>query len=222
MKSLWRQIVRFGFRLLYQELAFTYDTVSYLVSLGQWRCWQRTALSYLPPPDSGIVLELAHGTGNLQLDLLAAGYQTIAYDLSSQMGRIAKAKLTRQYMRTDFIQGDALQLPFTAATFSAIVTTFPTDFIIQSATLQAVHRVLQDQASLVIVLSGIFIKQGVFESSLEWLYSITGQRDADHAQLSPAYFQKYGFDMQTLQAECRDSKVLLLILTKRSTNISST
>ena len=74
---------------------FTYDTVSYVVSLGQWRCWQRASLQFLPAPDSGTILEIAHGTGNLQLDFHEAGYKTIAYDYSAEMGQIASAKLAR-------------------------------------------------------------------------------------------------------------------------------
>ena len=75
--KVWWTLVRFGFRLLYNEMAFTYDVVSTVVSLGEWRCWQRAALSYLEATPDDALLELAHGTGNLQLDLLEAGYQTI-------------------------------------------------------------------------------------------------------------------------------------------------
>ncbi|MCZ7544410.1 MAG: hypothetical protein M5R40_13175 [Anaerolineae bacterium] len=45
LERLWWALVRFGFRLLYNELAFTYDLVSRVVSLGQWRAWQRAAFS---------------------------------------------------------------------------------------------------------------------------------------------------------------------------------
>lgn len=95
LQKFWWRFVRFGFRLLYNELAFTYDIVSWFVSLGEWRAWQRSALRHLPP--TGRILELAHGTGNLQLDLHAAGYyQTIGYDLSPYMGQITRYKLERR------------------------------------------------------------------------------------------------------------------------------
>jgi hypothetical protein len=45
--SLWWRLVRFGFRLLYNEFAFSYDLVSKVVSLGAWRCWQQSALKHL-------------------------------------------------------------------------------------------------------------------------------------------------------------------------------
>jgi hypothetical protein len=49
LTGLWWRLVRFGFRLLYNEMAFTYDAVSAVVSLGEWRSWQRAALNFLPP-----------------------------------------------------------------------------------------------------------------------------------------------------------------------------
>ena len=64
----WRSLLRFGFRLLYHELAWTYDLVSRVVSLGQWRTWQRTALEHLAARRGDPILELAHGTGDLQID----------------------------------------------------------------------------------------------------------------------------------------------------------
>lgn len=88
--GLWWALISFGFRLLYNEFAFTYDLVSKVVSLGAWHCWQKSALKYLPSATDGIVLELAHGTGEIQIDLKNEGYTTIGYDLSPNMGKIAR------------------------------------------------------------------------------------------------------------------------------------
>src|SRR5260221_7876255 len=92
----WWRLVRFGFRLLYNEMAFTYDAVSWIVSLGEWRSWQRAALKHLNVEQGPQVLELAHGTANLQIDLYAAGISSIALDFSPYMGAIAQRKLSRQ------------------------------------------------------------------------------------------------------------------------------
>src|SRR5215218_1335745 len=91
--NVWWRLVRFGFRLLYNECTFLYDRVSAFVSFGAWRAWQRTALLYLPSPKAGRVLELAHGTGDMQIDLRDAGYTSIGLDLSPYMGRITQRKL---------------------------------------------------------------------------------------------------------------------------------
>src|SRR5690349_21397341 len=113
----WWRLVRFGFRLLYNEMAFTYDLVSKAVSMGQWRCWQRAAMKYLDPvnPEAySLILELAHGTGDLQLDLYAAGYKSIGYDLSPYMGRIAQHKLNKYQIDPRLVRGSAQELPFTS------------------------------------------------------------------------------------------------------------
>lgn len=209
----WWNIVRFGFRLLYHEMAFTYDTVSYIVSLGQWRCWQKTALQYLPDPDSGTILEIAHGTGNLQLDFHQTGYKTIAYDYSAQMGQIASAKLARNDILTDFARGKAQELPFADESFSAIVTTFPTSFITDPQTLRESYRVLQEGGCLIAVLNGTLAGNGIIVSFLEWLYEITGQRQNETYSASD-YFDGHGFQVEALEVECKGSKAQLVILRK--------
>ena len=62
MSDVWQKLVSFGFRLLYNELAWTYDLVSWVVSLGHWRKWQTAVLDYVQGP---AVLEIAHGPGHM-------------------------------------------------------------------------------------------------------------------------------------------------------------
>src|SRR5437868_2620777 len=95
IRSAYITLLRFGFRLLYNEMAFTYDLVSWIVSLGEWRSWQRAALKHLNAPPGSRILEVAHGTANLQLDLRAQGYDSIGLDLSKYMGQIARRKLIK-------------------------------------------------------------------------------------------------------------------------------
>ena len=101
IQHVWWQLVRLGFRLLYNESAWTYDTVSWLVSLGAWREWQRSGIKYLNGVGAGPALEVAHGTGNLQIDLAAAGYSACGIDLSHHMGAITREK----YMSSQYFQG---------------------------------------------------------------------------------------------------------------------
>lgn len=213
MAALWWSLVKFGFRLLYHELAFTYDWVSYVVSLGAWRCWQRTAIKHLQAPPRSSLLELAHGTGNLQLDLNAAGYQVTGYDLSSQMGRIAQSKLRREGLPVRLAQGRAQQLPFMNSAFAAVISTFPTNFILEPETLREVHRVLQPGGQFLIVPNGVLTAGGFAEAGLEWLYRVTGQRD-DTGFDPQTFFAAFGFDATIIQESCPRSIATVVHLRK--------
>lgn len=211
----WWRLVRFGFRLLYNEMAFTYDLVSSLVSLGSWRCWQRTVLGHLAIPKDGVILELAHGTGNLQIDLQAAGYpHCIGYDLSPYMGRIARRKLLRLHIPARLIRGRAQRLPFPKAQFDAVISTFPTDFIVAPETLREVHRVLKPEGQFIIVPNGVLSGGGAVEAGLEWLYRITGQRGETDRSIND-FLRPYGFIADTFTERCPRSVAQVIVARKR-------
>lgn len=211
----WWRLVRFGFRLLYNEFAFTYDLVSKVVSLGAWRCWQRAALSHLNR--EGLILELAHGTGDLQIDLAAAGCRSVGYDLSPAMGRIARRKLLKRGLKPQLARGMAQALPFPNEHFASIVSTFPSEFIVSPQTLAEVWRVLQPGGVFVIVPAASFSGGGVAKAVLDWLYHITGQRRAedvtDNSQIL-AWLTPYGFAVQVKQEACPRSAALVIVAGK--------
>ncbi len=215
IEKVWWKLVMFGFRLLYNEMAWTYDTVSWGVSLGQWRNWQRAALKHLETQPGDMVLELAHGTGNLQLDLYAAGYQRVACDLSPYMGRIAQRKLLRHHIAAPLVRGRAQQLPFPDQSFDAVVSTFPTPFIIEMETLREIYRVLKPGKRLVIVPNGILTGGGVAKDALEAAYRATGQRGPWPVDLEQR-FQEAGFAVQLLVEQCPYSIAQVVVAARQA------
>ncbi len=201
--------------MLYNEMAFTYDWVSYVVSLGEWHCWQRAALKHLNAPLGARILELAHGTGNLQIDMQALGYHVIGHDLSPYMGRITQRKLTRQGLNPRLTRGYAQKLPFASGAFAAVISTFPTNFILAPETLHEVFRVLQPGGNFVIVPNGVLNGGGATEAGLEWLYRITGQREGGDFDLD-SYFRPYGFETQMVQEACPRSIAQVIIAHKKA------
>jgi len=215
----WVRLIRFGFHLLYNQFAFTYDSVSKVVSLGAWRCWQQSALRHIPPPDSGIILEIAHGTGDLQLDLSAGGWRAVGLDLSASMGKIASTKLRSAGAPCRLVRGRSQQLPFADGAFAAVISTFPSEFISAPETLREVHRVLKDSGVFVIVPGARFTGGGAARAGVEALYWITGQSidglDAVDARLR-AKFARFGYDAQIAEEACPRSAASVIIARKRT------
>lgn len=206
---------RFGFRLLYNECASSYDMVSAAVSLGRWRSWQRSALPFLPAPDSGVVLELAQGTGDLQIDLVNSGYRTVALDLSRNMGTLARRKLARHGMRASLATGDAARLPFRACSVAALVCAFPTSFVFQPRTLAEIERVLQRDGRAVIVLTGFLTGSGIVRWLIKILYLLSGQvNQAIDENALHGLFDANGLTAETQVAQLADSRAQIVILIK--------
>ncbi|HTP09009.1 MAG TPA: methyltransferase domain-containing protein [Anaerolineae bacterium] len=170
-----RRFVKFGFRLLYHELAFTYDAVAWLVSLGQWQAWGRTALDRVRGPR---VLEIGHGPGHLLVALARSGRQAIGIDLSPQMGRLAQQNMRRAGVHAPTVQCRVQALPFRSGAFDSVVSTFPTDYIADVATLREVQRVTNERGRLVVVFGAQLIGHEPSKVLIEWLYRLTGQREA--------------------------------------------
>lgn len=211
--TLWNRLVKFGFRLLYNEMAFTYDSVSWLVSLGEWRDWCGAALRHVNAPPGALILELAHGTANLQSAMRRAGFNPVGIDLSPAMGRIARRKLSRAGFPLQLARARAQALPFGDQTFVALVSTFPTEFILDPRTLAESHRVLTPGGRLVIVPNATFTKGGLAREGLELAYRVTGQR----APLPPGILERFegaGFGVRLEQESFRRSTAQVFIAEK--------
>lgn len=168
-RQLWGRLLRFGFRLLYREMAWSYDLVSWLVSLGAWRDWQRAALPFI---HGRSVLELGHGPGHMLLALQWHGFRVVGLDRSPQMGRLAR----RRAPSAPLLRGQAQALPFAPNTFDTVLATFPTLYVADPATLEAVQRVLRQNGRFVIVPEGRLTGETPLHGFIEWLFLITGQR----------------------------------------------
>lgn len=200
------RLLRFFFYLLYHPLAFAYDLVAWLVSMGQWKHWIYTALPYLSGPR---VLELGHGPGHLQLALRSGGLTTMAIDRSPQMGRLASRRLLRAGFAPDLSRGSASQLPFRTAEFDQVVATFPTEYIYQGETLAEIRRVLQPAGQLIVVPVAWLRSRTLWGFLARWLYRITGQAPQWNASFSDR-LRRAGFSVEEKLILLPHSEVMLL------------
>jgi ubiquinone/menaquinone biosynthesis C-methylase UbiE len=212
--NVWDKTVQFAFRLFYNEMAFTYDMVSKAVSLGDWRAWQRAVFEFLPPPaETGILLELAHGTGNLQEDLSTRGFKSIGLDLSVQMGKITLKKLAKLGISPRLIRASGMSLPFADGQFGYAVCTFPTAFIFDPKTLTELHRVMNVDGQVIIVLNGELMRQNIQTRLVDAVYTVANHR-------TPSDIEKrvndrvlgYGFSPTWHKVPYKNSRSSVLIL----------
>ena len=135
---------------LYYELAWSYDWVSWLVSLGRWGRWRSAACHYLYDGDGHLskdVLEIGFGTGELLAQLAQAaadsGGAAVGLELSPAMHREASAKFRRRHLQALRVRAPAQQMPFDDGSFDAVVSTFPAQYIFDPQTLRECARVLR-------------------------------------------------------------------------------
>ncbi len=172
MRRLWRAFLRFFFRLLYNRLAWSYDLVAWLVSLGHWRAWGRATLHHLT---GQVILELGHGPGHLLVALEERDFRPVGVDLSPRMVRQAQSRLRNAGQPVPLVHARTQALPFRDLAFDTIVATFPTDFILDPATLHEVTRSMRGEGRLVVAVGARFEGEGLIATFLSWLYQVTGQ-----------------------------------------------
>jgi ubiquinone/menaquinone biosynthesis C-methylase UbiE len=215
VSRLWRAFLRLFFRLLYNEFAWTYDLVAWVVSLGRWRAWGSTAIPYLSPClQCERVLELAHGPGHLLGALVGQGMAPVGLDLSPYMGRLARRRLLRRGLTVPLVRARAQALPFREGCFAGAVSTFPAEFILDPATLREVARVLRPAGRLIVVVWARLDERGLLSRFIGWLYRITGQgepslRDGEMAAMQAGLVPRIEW------ARVGSSEVMLIVAQKR-------
>ena len=110
----------------------------------------------------------------------------------------------------------AQKLPFPTGAFSAVVSTFPTNFIFAPETLQDAHRVLQSGGRLVIVPGGSLTGGSLGVRLIEWLYRITGQSGQEAYQPIIEFFDKNGFELQVIEEKLSRSRAWVFVATRKA------
>jgi ubiquinone/menaquinone biosynthesis C-methylase UbiE len=211
-KRLLYKILRTFYSLLYHQLAWTYDWIASIVSLGAWQSWVQSVLPYL---NGRKILELGFGPGHLQVSLYQKEISVFGLDESSQMAKIAYHRINELGMYPFLVRGKAQTLPFSDECFQQVVMTFPSGFILNSQTIYEIHRVLVFGGEAVILPFVWMTGRKPLERAFAWLYRITGETpEWDEKSLDP--LKKMGFDVSWKVNEYTSSKILLILLKKNS------
>ena len=102
-----------------RRVAEDYDRLRWGGQGGEWVNRRGLEIVRSLLPARGKVLDLGCGTGRLSLYLDTLGYEVVALDSSAEMLAVARAKAGAD--RITWLQGDALALPLSPASFDAVV-----------------------------------------------------------------------------------------------------
>lgn len=106
-------------RAMFDGIAHRYDLLNRVMSLGLDARWRRRLVALCQVGPGNRCLDLCCGTGAVTRLLAETGAEAIGLDASAGMLEIA-----RQRGAAGYRQGDALTLPFPAASFDAVTIAF--------------------------------------------------------------------------------------------------
>ncbi|MGF1600464.1 MAG: bifunctional demethylmenaquinone methyltransferase/2-methoxy-6-polyprenyl-1,4-benzoquinol methylase UbiE [Thermosynechococcaceae cyanobacterium] len=141
---------------IFDRIAPVYDDLNFWLSLGQQKIWKQMAVNWAQPHPGDRGLDICCGSGDLARLLarrVAPGGEIIGTDFSSELLAVAqkKSSVTLQ-SNIDWVQGDALDLPFINESFDCAtmgyglrnVTNIP-------RCLQEIYRILKPGAHAAIL-----------------------------------------------------------------------
>lgn len=115
-------------REMFSGIAGRYDLLNHLLSVNidkRWRRIVRQKLDLILADEEAIVLDVACGTGDLSLELKKnAKARVLGSDFCHPMLAIAKDKTAEAGAAIQYVEGDAMTLPFADETFDAVTIAF--------------------------------------------------------------------------------------------------
>jgi demethylmenaquinone methyltransferase/2-methoxy-6-polyprenyl-1,4-benzoquinol methylase len=110
-------------REMFDRISPTYDRMNLLMSMGRDGRWRRLAVAMAGVRPGDAALDVCCGTGDLAIELRRAvgpAGRVVGLDFSPQMLAVAR----RKSAAVDWVQGDALDLPFADGSFHAATVGF--------------------------------------------------------------------------------------------------
>ena len=134
---------------MFTQIARRYDLMNRLMTGGQDIYWRRQVIQLARLQAESSLLDLGAGTGDLAREALAQcpEARVVAADFTLEMMRVG-----RKNGALDFSTADALQLPFPALSFDAVISGFLMRNVIDlQQALQEQYRVLKPGGRMVIL-----------------------------------------------------------------------
>ena len=114
-------------RGMFAEIAPRYDLVNRMLSGGIDVWWRHVTVSSAPPPQQGAILDVCTGTGDLALayaNKCGPGVSIVASDFCRPMLDRGIEKSARAGRNIEWVEADAMALPFPDAAFDLVTVAF--------------------------------------------------------------------------------------------------
>src|SRR4051794_14711581 len=174
---------------MFDRIAGRYDRMNSVMSAGLHHRWRARAVETAQLGAGARALDVCCGTGDLALELKRAvgpGGEVVGLDFSAPMLEIARTKSAAAGLAVDYVQGNALDLPFEDGRFDAATVGFGVRNVVDLARALAELRRVVRPGGRVVVLEITTPER----PPLSWFYSLwfdrvvpllgvlTGERDA--------------------------------------------
>ena len=132
---------------MFDDVAKHYDRTNSVLSLGNSLIWRMQTVRAIAPKAGERILDLAAGTGTSSVALAKSGARVVAADFSAGMIEVGR----RKHPDLEFVQADAMDLPFKAGEFDVVTISFGLRNIADpKKALKEMYRVLKPGGRLVI------------------------------------------------------------------------
>lgn len=105
---------------MFDEVARKYDRTNAVLSAGNSWLWRLQTVKALAPARGERILDIAAGTGTSSAAIARTGADVVAVDFSAGMIDVGR----QRHPEIEFIEADAMALPFSANEFDAVTISF--------------------------------------------------------------------------------------------------
>ncbi len=147
---------------MFDTISKNYDGLNRVISFGTDVKWRKRVVEILAIKHPKTILDIATGTGDLAINLVKTGADTIVgLDISPGMLEVGKKKIADKKLddTIEMVVGDSEELPFSDDSFDAVTVAFGVrNFEDLEKGLREIHRVLAPRGTFVVLETSVPIK----------------------------------------------------------------
>lgn len=147
---------------MFDAISDNYDGLNRVISFGIDVKWRKRVVAILKKKNPTTILDIATGTGDLAINLIATGADKIVgLDLSPGMLQVGKKKVIEKKLQDtiEMVIGDSENLQFPAQHFDAVTVAFGVrNFENLEKGLTEIYRVLKPGGTLVVLETSVPVK----------------------------------------------------------------